>query len=62
MSSQRQLRFSLFLQIAGTIMFLVAGIARTVLIGFDPISLFFFAGSMGAGALAIWTFNQIRNS
>jgi hypothetical protein len=62
MNSERQLRFSLFLQIAGALMFLAAAIARTVFVGIDPISLFFFIGALGAGALALWTFTQIRNS
>jgi hypothetical protein len=62
MNSERQLRFSLFLQVAGAAMFLTAAIARTVLVGLDPVTLFFFIGGIGAGALALWTRNQIRNS
>jgi hypothetical protein len=56
---RRQLRFALALQIAGAAFFLVAAVLRGLLIGLDPLTAFFFVGGLGAGALAIWTRQQL---
>jgi hypothetical protein len=61
MNTNRQFRFSLFLQVFGALMFFVAGVARGLLIGFDPVTLFFFVGGVGASALALWTWQQLRD-
>jgi hypothetical protein len=61
MKPERQLRFSLFLQVFGALMFLVAAIARGTLIGLDPITIFFLIGALGASALAFWTWQQLRD-
>lgn len=61
MKPERQFRFSLFLQIFGAAMFLTAAIARGTLIGLDPLTIFFLVGALAAGALALWTWQQLRD-
>ncbi len=56
---RRQLRFALVLQIAGAAFFLVAAVLRGLLIGLDPLTAFFLVGGVGAGALAVWTRQQL---
>ncbi len=56
---RRQLRFALILQIAGAAFFLVAAVLRGLLLGLDPLTLFFLVAGLGAGALALWTRQQL---
>jgi hypothetical protein len=56
----RQLRFALFLQIAGSIMFLVAAIVRLTSFGLDALTIFFGAAAVIAGGVAIFTWEQLR--
>lgn len=57
---QRQLRFALFLQIAGAIMFLVATIVRWMSFGIDALTTFFAVGTVIAVGAAIFTREQLR--
>jgi hypothetical protein len=57
---QRQLRFALFLQIAGSIMFLVAAIVRLTSFGIDALTIFFGVAAVIAGGVAIFTWEQLR--
>ena len=59
-STKRQLRFSMFLQLAGFVMFLVAFVVRFLNSGLDVLSIVFFVAMVGTAAAAFFTRRQLR--
>jgi hypothetical protein len=57
---KRQLRFALFLQIAGFIMFLTAAVVRFFAFGLDALTTLLSVAALIAGGLAVFTREQLR--
>lgn len=59
-STKRQLRFSMFLQLAGFVMFLIAFVVRYRTSGLDILTVVFFLAMLGTAAAAFFTRRQLR--
>lgn len=61
MDERGRLRFSLFLQIFAIVMFIGAGLARGILVGFDTLTLVFLGAGLISVVIAAFTFVQLRD-
>lgn len=59
-ATRRQLRFALFLQVGGFVMFLIALIVRVRSSGFDIVTGLFLLGALGTAAAAVFTRRQLH--
>ena len=60
MGDYSRLRFSLFLQLFAIVMFTGAGLVRGFALGFDVLSLLLLGAGLVAGAIAAFTYTELR--
>ncbi|MEK9810958.1 MAG: hypothetical protein VW362_10965 [Candidatus Nanopelagicales bacterium] len=59
-SLKRQLRFSLFLQVAGAVMFAIATLVRAFAVGLDLVTIILALVTVGVGAAALFTRSRMQ--
>ena len=57
----RQLRFALFLQVAGAVMFGFAFVVRAVALGFEPVTAIFGVITLAIVGTAVLTWRKLRD-